>query len=96
MTEILHVQSSVLSHPKASNETESARNAAQKLEATFLAEMLKAAGFGEQDNTFSGGAGEDQFSSFHRQAIAEKIATSGGVGLAEHIFRSIMELENDR
>ncbi|MEM7321148.1 MAG: chemotaxis protein chel, partial [Pseudomonadota bacterium] len=36
------------------------REAAEKLDATFLAEMLKAAGFGEQENSFSGGTGEAQ------------------------------------
>jgi len=68
-----------------------AKAAAEKLEATFLAEMLKAAGFGEQENSFSGGAGEDQFASFHRQAIAEKIAARGGIGLAEHFLKSMLE-----
>lgn len=72
-----------------------ARDAAQKLEATFLAEMLKAAGFGEQANSFSGGAGEDQFASFHRQAVADKIAQAGGLGFSEHFLRSIMERSND-
>lgn len=69
--------------------------AAQKLEATFLAEMLKAAGFGEQANSFSGGAGEDQFASFHRQAIADKIAQAGGIGLSEHFLRSMMERQDE-
>lgn len=72
-----------------------ARQAAQKLEATFLAEMLKAAGLGEQTTGFSGGAGEDQFASFHRQAIAERIAESGGIGLAQHFLRSMMEKKHD-
>lgn len=68
-----------------------AMDAAVKLEATFIAEMLKAAGFGEQENSFSGGHGEDQFASFHRMAIAEKIAANQGIGLAEHFLRSMME-----
>lgn len=68
-----------------------ARRAAEKLEATFLAEMLKAAGFGEQENSFSGGIGENQFASFHRSAIAEQLAEAGGIGLAEHILKSMME-----
>jgi len=50
----------------------SAREAAQKLEATFLAEMLKSAGFGKSDN-FAGGIGEEQFASFQRQALADEI-----------------------
>jgi hypothetical protein len=72
-----------------------AREAAQKLEATFLAEMLKGAGFGKQENSFSGGTGEDQFASFHRQAVADEIAKSGGIGLAEHFLKSMMEARNE-
>jgi hypothetical protein len=68
-----------------------AREAALKLEASFLAEMLKGAGFGKQENSFSGGPGEDQFASFHRQAVAEEIARTGGIGLAEHFFNAMME-----
>ncbi|RKT32376.1 rod binding protein [Roseovarius halotolerans] len=72
-----------------------ARDAAERLEATFLAEMLKSAGFGEQSNSFSGGAGEDQFASFHRQAIAERMAASGGIGLAEAFYRAMTETYDD-
>ncbi len=71
------------------------REAAEKLEATFLAEMLKSAGFGEQDNTFSGSAGENQFASFQRQAMAEQLVKRGGIGLAEAFFNSMMEKTYD-
>lgn len=70
------------------------RNAAQQLEATFIAEMLKHAGFGDARDAFGGGAGEDQFSSYLRQAQADAIATSGGIGLAEHLFEALKE-KND-
>lgn len=66
------------------------RAAAVKLEATFLAEMLKSAGLGETAATFGGGAGEEQFTSFLRDAQAGKIAESGGLGLAESIYRSLL------
>jgi Rod binding domain-containing protein len=72
-----------------------ARDAARKLEATFLAEMLKGAGFGTQDNSFSGGVGEDQFASFHRQAVADEIARTGGIGLAEHFLNAMMEARDE-
>ena len=65
------------------------REVSIKLEATFLAEMLKSAGLGETPEGFGGGAGEDQFASFLRQAQAEKIAERGGIGLAETIFESL-------
>ncbi len=67
------------------------REAAQDLEATFLAEMLKSAGFGEPRESFGGGAGEDQFASFLRQAHAEEMVKAGGIGLAEHLFEALKE-----
>jgi Rod binding domain-containing protein len=62
------------------------RDAAQKLEATFLAEMLKSAGLGESREGFGGGIGEDQFTSFLRDAQAKEMAQAGGIGLAESLF----------
>ena len=64
---------------------------AQKLEANFLAEMLKAAGLGEPIEGWSGGAGEEQFASFLRQAQADEMARTGGVGLAESIYQALKE-----
>lgn len=71
------------------------RAAAQKLEATFLAEMLKSAGMGESRQSFGGGSGEDQFSSFLVQAQAEKIVAAGGLGLAESLFEALKERQID-
>src|SRR6056297_2898796 len=41
--------------PPLSKDISAAREAARKLESSFLAEMLKGAGFGVQKNGFSGG-----------------------------------------
>lgn len=68
-------------------------HAAQKLEATFLAEMLKSAGFGKQRDSFGGGAGEEQFSSFLVQAQSEAMVRAGGVGLTETFVKALMEAE---
>ncbi|MCP3969229.1 MAG: chemotaxis protein chel [Rhodobacteraceae bacterium] len=67
------------------------REAAQELEATFLAEMLKSAGFGKPRDEFGGGSGEDQFSSFLRHAQAQEIVKAGGIGLAELLFETLKE-----
>lgn len=69
--------------------------AAQTLEASFLSEMLKAAGYGEAREAFGGGAGEAQFSSFLVDAQAAKMVEAGGIGLAEHIFSSLKDRQND-
>jgi Rod binding domain-containing protein len=69
----------------------SLRKAAQELEATFLAEMLKSAGVGKTPEAFGGGAGEDQFGSFLRLEQAREMAASGGIGLSEALFNAMKE-----
>ena len=63
--------------------------AAQKLEATFLSEMLKSTGFDAARDAFGGGAGEDGFASFLRDAHAEELVNAGGIGLAESLFNAM-------
>lgn len=69
--------------------------AAQELEATFLSEMLKAAGFGKSREAFGGGAGEDQFASFLRDAQATEMTKAGGIGLAESLYQALKETSDD-
>lgn len=64
---------------------------AQKLEATFLAEMLKSAGLGQARESFGGGAGEDQFGSFLVQEQAAEMVRAGGIGLAESLYEALKE-----
>jgi len=71
------------------------RSAADKLEAGFIAEMLKSAGFGKSRESFNGGAGEDGFSSFIVNLQAEQIVKAGGFGLSEHIFQALMRGAGD-
>lgn len=70
------------------------QDAAQKLESSFIAEMLKSSGFGEI-TSFGGGVGEEQFASYLRSAVADQMAASGGVGLSEMLFESLMESANE-
>lgn len=67
---------------------------AEELEATFLGEMLAHSGLGEMQGAFGGGSGEAQFASFLRQEQARLMVQSGGMGLAELIFNSMIEAEN--
>ena len=71
------------------------RKAAGELEATFLSEMLKAAGLGKTRAAFGGGAGEDQFASFLRQAQAGEMVKAGGIGLAESLYQALKEKADD-
>ena len=68
------------------------RDAANKLEATFLSEMLKAAGFDDFAAGFDGGPGQEQFASFLRDAQAEEMVESGGIGLAEALFNAMRKI----
>ena len=71
------------------------REAAQQLEASFLAEMLKSAGLGTSRQGFGGGAGEDQFASFLVQEQAMAMVRAGGIGLSESIYEALKEQKND-
>lgn len=64
---------------------------AKQLEAAFLTQMLSYAGMGASDGPFSGGTGEEQFSSFLRDAQAKAIVDHGGIGLAENLFQSLVK-----
>ena len=69
------------------------REAAVGLETVFLAEMLKSAGLGQDRESLGGGPGEEQFQSILVRAQAEQIARSGGIGLAETLFQSLLEAQ---
>ena len=68
--------------------------AAKDLEASFLAEMLKSAGFGKSRDANGGGIGEDQFGSFLRQEQAKDMVKQGGIGLAESLYEALKEQED--
>ncbi|GAB5436084.1 rod-binding protein [Falsiruegeria mediterranea] len=84
-------------NPRSDKTTDHAlREVAQKLEATFLAEMLKSAGLGKSRSSMGGGAGEEQFQSFLVRQQAEQIAKSGGIGLSETLFNALKEAQNEK
>ncbi|WOI56205.1 rod-binding protein [Palleronia sp. LCG004] len=72
---------------------EELRDVAERLEASFLSEMLKEAGLGALESEFGGGVGEDQFMSFMRDEHARQVVESGGIGLAETLFQSLLKRE---
>lgn len=63
--------------------------AAQTLEASFLAEMLSATGLDKEGPAFGGGIAAEQFGSFLRQGHAEAMVRAGGIGLAERFYKSL-------
>lgn len=79
----------------APNRNRALMKAAQELEATFLAEMLSAAGLGTSRESFGGGAGEDQFASFLAREQARVMVQAGGIGLSQSIYDALKEREDD-
>ena len=75
--------------PPATARNDTLRVKAAELEATFLSEMLSYTGMNKPSESFSGGHGEEQFTSFLRQEHASAIVEQGGIGLAEQIFKSL-------
>jgi len=67
------------------------REKAAQLETAFLAEMLGHAGLGNARESYGGGIGEEQFSSFLRQEQASAMVKAGGIGLTEVLFRALSE-----
>jgi peptidoglycan hydrolase FlgJ len=62
---------------------------AQALESAFLSEMLGFTGLADTPESFGGGIGETQFSSFLREEQSRAIVAKGGLGLAEVFFHAL-------
>ncbi|ABF65708.1 Peptidoglycan hydrolase flgJ [Ruegeria sp. TM1040] len=91
---VTHVSTPSAAAPiaQASNPKDQAlRQAAIDLEASFLSEMLKAAGLGKAPEAFGGGSGEDQFAGLLVNEQARAMAEAGGIGLAESIYNSLKD-----
>ena len=73
------------------------RERAEALESAFLAEMLRHSGLGSGPGEgfstlrgpFGGGIGEEQFGSFLREAMAQQMVRTGGIGLTESLLRAM-------
>ncbi len=72
-----------------SGQAQRMRELAQEFEAVFLAEMLKNSGLNKTSSDFGGGVGEDAFGSLLTTEYARALASQGGVGIAEHVFRAL-------
>ncbi len=67
---------------------------AKELETSFLSEMLSYTGLDSSKGAFTGGIGEDQFSSFLREAQAKAMVEHGGIGLSQNIFNALARRDN--
>ncbi len=70
--------------------------AAQEFESVFLSEMLSHMFSGvKPDSLFGGGHGEEMWRSFLVQEYAKITARSGGIGVADHVKREIIKLQEE-
>lgn len=97
---LLFAKSNLPSVPKLAAKDDSLMEKARALESSFLSEMLSYSGLDGRDgafgdNSFSGGIGEEQFSSFLREKQADMLVKKGGVGLAEALFHVLKKGQAD-
>ncbi len=72
----------------------SMRKAAVDFEAMFLAEMMAPMFAGlKTDGPFGGGHGEEVFRSLMLEHYGKAIARSGGIGLADSIYRTMIQMQ---
>lgn len=71
-----------------------AREAAEQFEAQFLSVFAEGMFAGiKTDGPFGGGQGEAVFRSLLLQEYGNSMAKSGGIGLADHVYREILKLQ---
>lgn len=97
---LVQIQTSEASAAKAASAIKAVRNerqmreAAEAFEAVFISQMLAPmfAGLGS-DETFGGGHAEKIFRSIQIEEIGKAIAKSGGVGIADSVYREILKAQ---
>lgn len=83
-----------IAKPQKTTNADVARETAQEFESVFIAQMLEPMFQGlETDGPFGGGPSEAMFRSMQNEQIAGEIARSGGIGIADAIYRQILELQ---
>lgn len=73
------------------------RETAQNFEAVFLGEMLRPM-FENIDpaEPFGGGAGSDVWKDMQVDEFGKAIAKKGGIGLADHIVRAMLQMQEKK
>lgn len=77
--------------PSVETRDQQLQRVAVEFEATFLSEMLKNTGLTGIEGGFSGGVGEEAFSGMLTQKYAAAMADAGGIGLAEWVYKSLVQ-----
>jgi flagellar protein FlgJ len=73
--------------------TEKIRSTAQDFEAVFINQMLQPMFSGIGNGPFGGGPAAGVWRSFLTEEYAKSFAKSGGIGIADHVERSLLALQ---
>jgi flagellar protein FlgJ len=82
--------------PKTASATDKARGTSQDFEAMFLNSMFQPMFNGVAQGPFSGGDGANVWRSFLTDEYSKMIAKNGGVGIADHVYRSLLAQQEIR
>ncbi len=86
--------SATLSGKKGAVDPEKLKASAENFESFFLTSMMEQMFAGiETDGPFGGGEGESVFRSMLNQEYGKAIASSGGVGIADMVYRQMLALQ---
>jgi Rod binding domain-containing protein len=86
------VQSAQIRTPAATGSLAQIKKAAQDYEATFVTQMLGQMFQGiSTDGPFGGGQGEQMFRSLMLDEYGKKIASQGGIGLADQVTKELLK-----
>lgn len=77
----------------AASIADKARSTAENFEALFLNSMLQPMFSGVGDGPFGGGPAAGVWRSFLTDEYAKTFAKNGGVGIADHVYKSLLELQ---
>lgn len=84
--------------PSAAGDPVQLRKAAREFEAMAIGELLKPM-FDTIDlskGPFGGGAGEAAWKPILVEHMAKNIAARGGLGLADHVFQSLLRMQEEK
>jgi peptidoglycan hydrolase FlgJ len=83
--------------PKKTSKPDKARAAAEDFEAVFLNSMFNNMFTGiDGEGPFGGGAGVGVWRSFLTEEYAKSFAKKGGIGLADHVYHTLLAQQEAR
>lgn len=87
-----------LSLPSAGTDPTRLRQAAREFEAMAIGELLKPMfeTVDQSQGLFGGGAGEAAWKPILVEHMAKNISARGGVGLAEHVYQSLLRMQEEK